>query len=117
MALAISSSLTSTISSTNFYGNAVGDRFCDVDRQRFSGFERSFHRGCVFSLHADDADVWQKAFGGDGDAGNNSAAADRNDDHRCFGTIFRDLQTDSSLPGDHQLVVKSVHVCVAVFFL
>ena len=44
-----------------------------------------------------------------GDAGQQSAAAERRDDRVDVGQVFEDLQRDGAVPGDEAVVVERVH--------
>ena len=86
-----------------FDGDPFGDR-------RPAGFDRAAlqaaqHRRVQRRLDADDFRIGTQRLRGDGDAGNQAAAADRNDDRVERAAIAQDLQCYGSLAGDDPFVV------------
>src|SRR5205807_1760450 len=88
---------------------AVDDRFA-VDRFEVTGFDALLHRRAIARFDADDADVRVVTLHGHRDAGDQSAAADRDDDRVELGPVLNDFQSERSLAGDELLVVERMNV-------
>ena len=90
--------------------DAVGEDADVVEGDAPAGLQRLVHRVRLERLDADDADVGQHRLDVAGDAGEQAAAADR-DEHRVQRfplPVADDLVADGALPGDDQRVVERV---------
>ena len=76
------------------------------------------HRRIERGLHADDLDAGLQRLGGDRDAGDQAAAADRHQQHVEVGHRGQHLQRDGALAGDDQAIVIGMDegqpVCAAM---
>ncbi len=73
------------------------------------------HRRIELHLDADDLDRGLDVLGGDGDAANDPAAADRHDDAVEVGRVLEHLDADRALSGDDLVVVIGVDEKEALF--
>ena len=89
-------------------GDAVGDGGGGVDGDGVMGFDGGLHGGQARGLHADDADVWVRLLDGAGDAADEAAAADGDDDGFERGNLLHHLERDGSLTGHDGCVVEGV---------
>ncbi|CAH0308671.1 hypothetical protein SRABI128_04428 [Microbacterium sp. Bi128] len=101
------------------HGDAVGHGGDLLERDEGVGGERGWVGGGVFSLDADDADLAAEFFGArlhrDGNAREESAAADTHQDGVDVGDLFEDLQPDRPLAGDDVDVIEGVDKDGAAF--
>src|SRR6185312_395430 len=69
--------------------------------------------GGVFGLNADDADLTPELLGarlhGNGNTGEEPAAANAHDDRVHIGHLVQDFQADGPLPGHHVNIVERVY--------
>ena len=72
------------------------------------------HAGSAGCLHAVDLDIGIELLDGEGNAGDESAAADRNDDRVRVGQLVENFQTDSALSRDNPVVIKGMNEGVAL---
>src|SRR5256885_13182433 len=82
---------------------------------------RSQHRGIERRLNADDLDLGGERLGGDGDARDQPAAADRHDDRLEVGEVGEELERCGALPREDRKSTRlnSSHLVIsyAVFCL
>src|SRR5262249_55206902 len=81
-----------------------------VDRLETSGLDAHLHRRSVGGLDADHANLRVPGLDRHGDAGDQTAAADRDDHGLDLGPVLHDFQAQRSLPRDQLLVVEGVDV-------
>ena len=95
--------------------HAVGEEVHVRQRHAPAGLERGVHRVRVHGLHADDPRARRDALHVGGDAGDQPAAAHRDED-RVDGlrVLAQDLHADGALARDHQRIVVGVHEGEAV---
>ena len=85
---------------------AVGERRRGRQDRRASFRERSAHRRNALGLDADHIDVRAERLDRDGHSGREPTAPDRNDDEVDVGHLLQDLETERTLPRDHERVVE-----------
>ncbi len=93
---------------------SVGEEPHLAQRDPTSGDQRARHRVRVDRLHADDLDLGTHRLDVGGDAGDEPATADRNEDRAQRPVVLRmvlakDLQAHRPLPRDHVGIVERVH--------
>ena len=86
-----------------FDGDALGD--AGATQGRLDPVQGVIHRGIQIRLDADNIDFRRDRLGRGGDAGNEPAAADGNDDRVESRDVVQDFESRGSLPGDNFLVV------------
>ena len=91
------------------HGDAVGDGRDTLDVDRPAGRERRRPRCTAFGLHADHAHLGPQRLDGDGNAGEQTAAAQRHDDRVGVRGLLEHLQPDRALARDDRLVVERRH--------
>jgi hypothetical protein len=96
-------------------GKAVRERWFHVDLDRAARAESGGEAGAAFRLHADDSDIWFEMAEGSADAGDQSCAADRNDNRIEIGDLLKNLKSDRSLSCDDGRVVETVDVSESFF--
>ena len=91
--------------------DAVGEQADMVELDALSGLERARHRRRIDRLDADDFDGRTHALHIRGDAGDQAAAADRDEDRVDRARMLaQDLHADGALPRDHLGIVKGMNV-------
>ena len=91
-------------------GDAVGEDADAIERDPSSGLERLVHRVGFVRFDADDPDVRAQRLDVAGDAGDEAAAADRDEDRGDVAQLVaQDLVGDRSLPGDDERIVEGMH--------
>ena len=80
--------------------DAFGERRRCGWRTRIFTAQQAVHRRVERRLHADDLDLGVERLGGDGDPGNQPAAADRHDQRIEIGSAGEQLEADRPLAGD-----------------
>src|SRR5581483_12277206 len=86
---------------------AVGDR-PRLDRDGAARLQGVVKRRRALRLDGDDLRGGPQALHGGRDPGDESAAADRNDDDVDVGHVLDQLEADGALPGDHEWIVERV---------
>ncbi len=89
--------------------DALGQRRSLGRQPGIDPLQHAVHRRIERRLDADDLDLRRQRLGGDGDAGNQPAAADRHDQQVEIGASGQHFERDRSLPGDDRGVVIGVH--------
>ena len=90
-------------------GDAVGEEADVGERDAASRAERALHRVRVLRLDADDPDLRAQPLDVRGDAADQAAAADRDEDRvDRLAQLAQDLHRDRALAGDHVDVVVGV---------
>jgi hypothetical protein len=95
-------------------GDAVGDGRLGGDGDGVAGLAGSQHRGEALGLDADDANFRMALLDGAGDAADEPAAADGDDDGFEVGDLLEQLEADGSLPCDHLVVIEGMQEGEAV---
>ena len=96
-------------------GDTVGNGADLIERFDLSVCERLLHAGGAGSLYAVDLDFGIEAFHGEGDAGDQPAAADRNNNGIESGKLIHEFQTDGPLSGNDSLIVEGVQEGIPLF--
>ena len=90
------------------YGDTVSDGVHGIGRSALTGAERICDRRCALSLYADDLDARVDLLCAGSHAGDQSAAAGRNEDHVNARQVAQDFQCDGALTRHNILIVKRV---------
>ena len=96
-------------------GDAVGDGGFGADGDGSAGFAGTEHGGKPLGLDADDADFGVVLFEGAGDAADESAAADGDDDSFDVGDLLEQFEADGALAADDLGVVEGMDEGAALF--
>ena len=98
-------------------GDAVGDGGNAVQGADLAVLDGAEHAGSTCSLDTVDLHVGAQGLDGEGNAGDQTAAADGHDDRVQIVHFVEDLQTDGTLTGNDVFIVKGMDEGIAVFFL
>ncbi len=90
-------------------GDAIGDGRGRHERHRLALRDRNFHGRQARRLHPENLNLRVRLFQRAGDAADQPAAADRNDDRFEVGMLLDELQADSALSGDDGIVIEGMH--------
>src|ERR1700733_3127916 len=92
---------------TNCY--SIRDRYFRRQRNRCPLLDGRFHRRKLRRLNTDHADFRIGFLDRAGDAGDQTTAADGDDEHLDLRLLFEHLKAKSSLPGDYRLIVERMN--------
>ena len=98
-------------------GDAVGDGGNGIQTGDLVVVDGLVHTGCAARLYAVNLDVRVQLLDGECHAGDQSAAADGDDNFINVCHLIQDLQTDGALSGNDVFVVEGVDKGVVVFLL
>ena len=100
----------------NRCGKSIGDGVDAVETNRRVLLERARHGGCANGFDTNDARGRAQRFDGGGNAGDETAAADRYNDDVDIGQILDDLETNRALTGHDKRILVRMHECEAALF-
>ena len=89
--------------------DAFGERRALYRQARIDAAQDAVHRRVERRLHADDLDLRRQRLGGNGDARDQTAAADRDEQEFEAGLVGQHFERDRALAGDDCRVVIGMH--------